>query len=541
MKKLFSIFAFCFLLCSGSAQERTPREATAAEVTAGTKGAPAYITPRRLAGAGVGISSNTVYQMILAYGGGTNGGGGVVSNGTATLVIDTWYTNTTDNSLWVIAAASHQGGATINAQCRVDVDFSPPDGVADWWRRTVFNAAATGDTFTDIKELSVIVPPGAAFQFLDDSPSGTVTLDNVAQLVYLGGTNSGSGGTFDGNLTNATHRGLMQFLDGAIAGTTISGTNAIFDTGVPVSIGTNNPSGADLNVQGTTLLSGLNLKANQHYSKVGTTQYGLVKPEQHSPAEVIYYWGGHTLAAQAYLVGSYEEGITNGRFSYLIGELGLGWNIGRSTNTGADVTYLTGDASTNLTAFVTGASASEQRAVVSYRREDDRNIIGGSTRGVTMTGTNLILSVGSTTLTIKSNEITSSVGLPASQAASGAIQYNVAGKLASSEELIYDSAGGLLLGTVGVAGALKLYDASYDDFTVLSGDSGIVEFTGAGTTTVKAAAFQIGTVTISSGSGTPEGAVTAVVGSLFLRTDGSTSTTLYVKTSGSGNTGWTAK
>jgi hypothetical protein len=43
------------------------------------------------------------------------------------------------------------------------------------------------------------------------------------------------------------------------------------------------------------------------------------------------------------------------------------------------------------------------------------------------------------------------------------------------------------------------------------------------------------------GSGTPESVVTAVVGSLYLRSDGSTSTTLYVKTSGSGNTGWTAK
>ena len=48
-------------------------------------------------------------------------------------------------------------------------------------------------------------------------------------------------------------------------------------------------------------------------------------------------------------------------------------------------------------------------------------------------------------------------------------------------------------------------------------------------------------VTISTGSGTPEGVVTAPVGSLFLRNDGSTSTTLYVKTSGTGNTGWTAK
>ena len=50
-----------------------------------------------------------------------------------------------------------------------------------------------------------------------------------------------------------------------------------------------------------------------------------------------------------------------------------------------------------------------------------------------------------------------------------------------------------------------------------------------------------GSVRILSGTGTPEGAITAVVGSLFLRTDGGVSTTLYVKQSGTGNTGWVAK
>ncbi len=44
-----------------------------------------------------------------------------------------------------------------------------------------------------------------------------------------------------------------------------------------------------------------------------------------------------------------------------------------------------------------------------------------------------------------------------------------------------------------------------------------------------------------SGSGTPEGAVAAPVGTLFTRTDGGTSTTLYVKETGTGDTGWVAK
>lgn len=47
--------------------------------------------------------------------------------------------------------------------------------------------------------------------------------------------------------------------------------------------------------------------------------------------------------------------------------------------------------------------------------------------------------------------------------------------------------------------------------------------------------------TWSAGTGTPEGAVTAPVGSLFSRTNGGAGTSFYVKESGSGNTGWVAK
>jgi hypothetical protein len=51
-----------------------------------------------------------------------------------------------------------------------------------------------------------------------------------------------------------------------------------------------------------------------------------------------------------------------------------------------------------------------------------------------------------------------------------------------------------------------------------------------------------GTATWTSGTGTPEGAVSATVGSLFTRTDGGASTVLYVKEGGgSGNTGWIPK
>lgn len=64
---------------------------------------------------------------------------------------------------------------------------------------------------------------------------------------------------------------------------------------------------------------------------------------------------------------------------------------------------------------------------------------------------------------------------------------------------------------------------------------------GGGGTVRTAQYFTTGTVFWSSGAGSPEGAVTAPVGSLFTRTDGGASTTLYVKESGTGNTGWIAK
>jgi hypothetical protein len=44
-----------------------------------------------------------------------------------------------------------------------------------------------------------------------------------------------------------------------------------------------------------------------------------------------------------------------------------------------------------------------------------------------------------------------------------------------------------------------------------------------------------------SGTGTPEGSVSGNVGDLYSRTDGGAGTSLYVKESGTGNTGWVGK
>ena len=51
----------------------------------------------------------------------------------------------------------------------------------------------------------------------------------------------------------------------------------------------------------------------------------------------------------------------------------------------------------------------------------------------------------------------------------------------------------------------------------------------------------INAVRWTTGAGSPEGSLSAPIGSMYTRTDGGAGTTLYVKESGTGNTGWAAK
>jgi hypothetical protein len=75
------------------------------------------------------------------------------------------------------------------------------------------------------------------------------------------------------------------------------------------------------------------------------------------------------------------------------------------------------------------------------------------------------------------------------------------------------------------SGNTEVANLSYIGFVLPTGDS----------------SYFLGDNFIRSGTGSPEGAVTAPVGSLFLRKDGGGGSTLYVKETGTGNTGWTGK
>lgn len=46
---------------------------------------------------------------------------------------------------------------------------------------------------------------------------------------------------------------------------------------------------------------------------------------------------------------------------------------------------------------------------------------------------------------------------------------------------------------------------------------------------------------VFNGIGSPEGSVVAGIGSIYMRSDGGASTSIYVKESGTGATGWVAK
>lgn len=92
--------------------------------------------------------------------------------------------------------------------------------------------------------------------------------------------------------------------------------------------------------------------------------------------------------------------------------------------------------------------------------------------------------------------------------------------------------------TGGTVNAKRVYKIQY-------GGSGLVTIlTLDGTTGLIDAAYGFsiaGGPTVKSGSGSPEGTVTAPIGSLWLRTDGGANTAIYAKESGTGNTGWVGK
>lgn len=115
--------------------------------------------------------------------------------------------------------------------------------------------------------------------------------------------------------------------------------------------------------------------------------------------------------------------------------------------------------------------------------------------------------------------------------------------------------GGWKLNNDASAGWLRLHKTAVREYSFTAGGSGadqLSQFIHEDNPTYKHNVFATGYVSTSdyfvnktvvwkSGSGSPENVVLAPIGSLYSRTDGGANTTLYVKESGTGNTGWVAK
>lgn len=98
--------------------------------------------------------------------------------------------------------------------------------------------------------------------------------------------------------------------------------------------------------------------------------------------------------------------------------------------------------------------------------------------------------------------------------------------------------------TDGVISNQILFGVVHNSLLGVSGEGYSVFMQGSGTGGVyinNAVITLPGGLTWSSGVGSPEGVLVAPIGSLYSNKSGGASTTLYVKTSGTGNTGWTAK
>jgi hypothetical protein len=82
-------------------------------------------------------------------------------------------------------------------------------------------------------------------------------------------------------------------------------------------------------------------------------------------------------------------------------------------------------------------------------------------------------------------------------------------------------------------------DGAGTKFRILHNSTSAFEITNDNTVWVTGV-LRVGNARVFSGTGSPEGVLTAGVGAVFLRTDGGAGTTFYSKETGAGNTGWVA-
>ncbi len=114
----------------------------------------------------------------------------------------------------------------------------------------------------------------------------------------------------------------------------------------------------------------------------------------------------------------------------------------------------------------------------------------------------------------------------------------------ASSQTVYVTTAISILNNLTVPSNISLVVPKGGSFAIASGKTLTINgsFDGQGNTLADlfsgSGSYAFGKAVRLVGTGTPQAVVTAPVGSEFLRTDGSTGTTIYIKESGTGNTGW---
>ena len=139
------------------------------------------------------------------------------------------------------------------------------------------------------------------------------------------------------------------------------------------------------------------------------------------------------------------------------------------------------------------------------------------------------------------------LGISGTFRATGQAQFDSSVLIGGSTAHIYPTSNILEQRNSTNAQIFRLYETdsgANDEYLELSAAAGtnLIRPQATGTGTASVVRYHTTTTVFwTSGSGSPESVVTAPIGSLYTRTDGGAATTLYVKESGTGSTGWIAK
>jgi hypothetical protein len=370
---------------------------------------------------------------------------------------------------------------------------------------------------------------------------GGVGLANITASSFIG-----SGASLTSLNAGNISAGTLGVARGGTGATTLTANNVLLGNGtsapLEVAPGTN---GNVLTSNGTTWTSTAPATTNPAGSgselqfRSSGTAFGAVTGSSVSAGAVTL---GDTLTvtqgtANAAAIASTGYSLTGSNATALLTLAGT-WNTtGTPTALNLNITDTASNAASNLAAFQVGGTtrvAFPKRGAVTFPDSSTASI---SAPGVAnWAGTlGLFGSSGGLLVTLATNNIN----------LSGAATFTFGGS--SGPALIYDANHILAQRNGTNAQTFRIYETdsgANDEYLEISAAAGTNLIRPQATGTGAASVVRYHTTTTvfwTSGSGSPESVVTAPIGSLYTRTDGGAATTLYVKESGTGSTGWVAK